>query len=42
MLARRRQVFKGMSAAATLRLATAWSGAVGAMLFILILVRLFS
>jgi hypothetical protein len=31
-----------MSAEATLRLATAWSGAVGAMLFILILVRLFS
>jgi hypothetical protein len=42
MLVRRRQVFKGMSAATTLRLATAWSGTVGAMLFVLILARLFS
>jgi hypothetical protein len=42
MLARRREVFNDMSAAATLRVATAWSGAVGAMLFILILARLFS
>ena len=42
MLARRPQPFADMSAAATLRLAIAWSGAVGALLFILILVRLFS
>jgi hypothetical protein len=42
MLARRHQPFADMSAAATIRLATAWSGAVGVMMFILILVRLFS
>jgi hypothetical protein len=42
MLARRQQAFANMSATATLRLATAWSGAVGAMLLILILVRLFN
>ena len=41
MLARRHQPFADMSAAATMRLATAWGGAVGAMLFIAILVRLF-
>ncbi len=42
MFARRPLPFVDMSAAVTMRVATAWSGAVGAMLFILILVRLFS
>lgn len=42
MRARRPPPFADMSAAVTLRLATAWSGAVAVLLFILVLARLFS
>ena len=42
MPARRPQALADMSATTTVRLAAAWSGAVGAMLFVLIVVRLFS
>ena len=42
MLIRRPQVFAGMSAEASLALAAAWSGAVGGLLLIMILVRLLS
>jgi hypothetical protein len=42
MLIRKRQVFADMSPEASLCLAAASSGAVGPLLFIVILVRLFS
>jgi hypothetical protein len=42
MLIRRPQVFAGMSAEASLGLALAWSGVVGGLLLVMILVRLFS
>lgn len=42
VLVRRRQVFANMSPAACARLTAAWSGAVGGMLLIMILARLFS
>jgi hypothetical protein len=42
MLIRKPRVFADMSAEASLALAAAWSGAVGGLLLIMILVRLFS
>ena len=42
MLIRRRQEFADMSPTACLGLAAAWIGAVSGLLFIMILIRLFS
>jgi hypothetical protein len=42
MLARRPQAFANMSLAASVGLIAAWSGAVGAMLLIMILLRQFN
>ena len=42
MLMRRDQVFADMSSAACLGVAAAWSGAVGGLLLVMLLVRLFS
>lgn len=42
MLTRKPQIFVGMSVEASVGLAAAWSGAVGAMLLAVILARLFS
>jgi hypothetical protein len=42
MLIRKRQAFAEMSTEASLRLAAVWSGAVGGLLLIMVLVRHFS
>jgi hypothetical protein len=42
MLVRKRQLFADMSAEACLGVTAAWSGAVGGLLLIMLLVRLFS